>query len=496
MPSGSSINTASAPRQVKLRQCSVFSPTFERNAVNQSQRAAIQTRGIDISKNVMAIDIYESIFQNTISGSLTIRETEGYIETLPLTGTEHIYLEFAIDYLNETRVFNRVFRIRRIGDVTFPKNEERMYTIDLVTPEFLRSVSTRVLKKYNNISCMDAVKDIMKTYLKVPEKKMQETHFENTDGVVSVVIPNYTPLQAINFFSTLALTKKIPSESNFLFFETIDGFYFTSARKLIEDAAALPEANLSASATAQTGNTIPIYEVNANKMTGMPSIAEQQAFNSIIRLHQDQTFDVLVDTASGLLRSKMLHLDFFARKWNEEDSRYTETFKKTTHLDKYPVYPNNFDQSVGRNVKMFIVPTNISSANSKYVETVGDIPSPQRMYESIVLRNRQLKELQHLKTLLDVPGRADLRAGKVIVLRYPSSRALSDANDNPSMSSTQLPTPYHSGRHLVTSVRHTMTQVSTGIMEYRMHIEAVRDSFGAPLIGYKEDANDKDGKAV
>ena len=135
--------------------------------------------------------------------------------------------------------------------------------------------------------------------------------------------------------------------SNFVFFQTLEGFHFVSLQQLLQ------------------GPVVAEYQVNANKVTGADQISEKDAFNTIIGLHQEQSFDVAYDISTGLLRSKMLHLDFFARKWNEEDSRYTESFKKTTHLDQYPVYPENFDQTVSRNVKIFIVPTNISTANSQ-----------------------------------------------------------------------------------------------------------------------------------
>lgn len=472
---------STSPRQVKLRRCSILSPTLAERAPTD-QRAQIQEQGIDISNSVVSIDIYESIFQNTISGSIQVREVHGFPEYFPLTGAEFVLLEFVIDYLGEEQPFRRLFRIRRVGDATFPKNEERVYTIDLVTPEFFNSLTTRVLKKYNTTTCLAAVQDLMKTYLRVPDAKMAETNFEETSGTLSAVIPNYTPLQAINFFTALSLTKDAPYESNFLFFETLEGFYFTSVRKLIQDAQRKKDTEL------------PTFSVNANQLTGAKTIDEQDAYNTIIGLHQEQTFDVLVDATTGMLRTKMLHLDFLARTWNEDDSRYTETFKKTTHLDQYPVYPDNFDQSIGRNVKLFIVPSNLSTANSAYVANTGDIPSPQRLYESVVLRNRQLRELQHLRTVLDVPGQPQLRAGKVVILNYPSSRALQDATDNPSLSKVKTATPYHSGRHLVTSVRHNLTRVSIGVMEYRMHIEAVRDSFGAPLIGFAEDTKDTDKK--
>lgn len=477
------------PRQVKLKRCSVWSPLLHLRATNVNDQAEIRANGIDISSTVLSIDIFESIFQNTITAKIRVVETHGYPEYFPLTGTEFIDIEYMIRYRDADQTFRRLFRIRRIIDQTFPKNEERSYTIELVTPEYFNSLSSRMTKKFTNTTCLDAVTEIMKTHLFVPPEKLKTTIFEKTAGTIDVVIPNYTPLQAINFFSLLALTDTQNPESNFVFFETMDGFYFTSIRKLILDGKAQAKSS-------SAKNEIPKFVVNANKLTGSPQITDRDAFNSIIGLHQDEVFDVLKDVTTGMLRSKMLHLDFFARKWNEEDTRYTQTFDKTTHLDDYPVYPKNFDQSVNRNVKLFVVPTNTSIAKSEYVAKSGDAITPQRMYESIVLRNRQMKEIQHLRTLVEVPGQPGLRAGSVVNLVYPSSRAIQDASDNPSTGNLpQTPTPYHSGLHLVTHVRHSLAQVSRGVMEYRMHIEATRDSFGSPLIGFTEKPTDVDGKA-
>ena len=185
----------------------------------------------------------------------------------------------------------------------------------------------------------------------------------------------------------------------------------------------------------------------------------------------------------------MLNLDFFARAWKEDDSRYTDTFKETTHLDEFPLYPDNFDQSVGRNVKLFIVPTNTSSAGSKYALSVGEQADENKLYQSVVLRNRQLRELRHLTTLLKVPGQPGVRAGSVIDLIYPTSR---DLQGDPASRTASVSgkTPFYSGRHLVTAVRHVLTQASPSRMEYTMHLEATRDSFGTKLVPYTVDEED------
>ena len=466
-----------APRQVKLRRCAIWSPTLHLRGADATAQEDLLSHGQDISASVVSLDIYESIFQNTITGTVRLKETHGYPEYFPLVGTEFLIIEFVIDYLGEERIFNRVFRIRKIGDQSFPKNEEREYTINLVTPEFFQSMSSRMTKRYTG-TCVDAVNDIMKTRLQIDDTRIHAT--EKTSGTIDVLIPNYTPLQAINYFTAISLTEEVPYASNFLFYETLDGFYFRSIRGILQQYSA--------------GNEVATFQVNANKLTGAQVIDEAQAFSSIIQIHQKNTLDVLTDATSGVLRSRMLHLDFFARKFTESDSRYTETFKtyKDDHLAQYPLYPDNFDQSIDRNTKLFTTLSDTSSTESAYrKQNEGKVP-PRRRHESDVLRNRQLREIQHLRTVLEVPGQPNLRAGTVIILNYPSTRLIEGESENLSAAAHQNPTPFHSGRHLVTKVRHNLVQISTGVMEYRMHIEATRDSLGSPLIGYEEDASDVD----
>ena len=466
-----------APRQVKLRRCAIWSPTLHLRGADAAAQEDLLAHGQDISASVVSLDIYESIFQNTITGTVRLKETHGYPEYFPLVGTEFLFIEFVIDYLGEERIFNRVFRIRKIGDQSFPKNEEREYTINLVTPEFFQSMSSRMTKRYTG-TCAEAVKEIMETRLQIEDKRIYAA--EKTSGTIDVLIPNYTPLQAINYFTAISLTEEVPYASNFLFYETLDGFYFRSIRGILQQYSA--------------GNEVATFQVNANKLTGAQVIDEAQAFSSIIQIHQKNTLDVLTDATSGVLRSRMLHLDFFARKFTESDSRYTETFKtyKDDHLAQYPLYPDNFDQSIDRNTKLCTTLSDTSSTESAYrKQNEGKVP-PRRRHESDVLRNRQLREIQHLRTVLEVPGQPNLRAGTVIILNYPSTRLIEGESENLSAAAHQNPTPFHSGRHLVTKVRHNLVQISTGVMEYRMHIEATRDSLGSPLIGYEENASDVD----
>jgi hypothetical protein len=117
------------PRQVRLRRCSIWSPGLSLLGIDGPTQTRLETAGgQDISASVVSIDIYESIFQNTLSGTVRLRESDGYPELFPLVGTEYLIVEFVIDYdpLDTgivEKIFNRIFRIRKVGDQSFPKTK-------------------------------------------------------------------------------------------------------------------------------------------------------------------------------------------------------------------------------------------------------------------------------------------------------------------------------------------------------------------------------------
>lgn len=453
------------PSQVRLRYCTIYSPGQETRAVTADDVAALKA-GFDLVPYLQEINIYESIFDNTLSATLSLLENVGLPEHVPIVGAEVVRIGFSVtDATGKERMFDRGFRVVTLRDINFPRQNYRSYKLELATHEFVNSVSSRIARFFENKRCDQAVEDILSKDLKNRRPKF----IEQTFGTFNTTIPNYTPLQAINYFTMLAQTNKTPRESNFLFYETLEGFRFESIYHMLMDGKTKP---------------IPRFKMDPNLMTGSRAKpgTDEEARNAVFRLHQEQNFDLITDIQGGLLRSKMVHFDFLARKLaHEEDSRYTDTFGKTTHLAGNQFYPKNFDLSVSKNTRIFTFPSNIWSANSSYLKQIETTPV-QNMWEAIVLRNRQLREIQHFSTLLDIPGNPDLRAGNLVDVRYPVSHALTGDGKSPSSSVKDVPSPYYSGNHLVTSVRHQFLITGSSI-EYRMHLRACRDSVTKPLIG-------------
>jgi hypothetical protein len=428
--------------------------------------------GIDITTFIQQVDIYESIFDNTISGSVIIMENLGLIELVPIIGVEYLWFAFEVDAEENgkqvVREFKRVFRVVKVSDISYPRHDYRLFTLELSTHEFVASISHRISRQYDKKTVKEAVQDILKKDL--GEAKLKTA--EDTNGKITITIPNYTPLQAINFLTLLGQTKD-KKESNFVFFETLEGFHFTSIAKLIEDGKKAAKDT--------------VFQIDPGNVTGAETSTDEIIRNAVSRIYQEQGADLLVDIAGGMLRSQMIHFDFLARKIEHtDDSRYTETFKKTTHLNKNPVYPKNYDQGLSKNVRTFTVPTNVWSVKGSWMKKTDPDTPEQKLYEAIVLHNRQLKEITHIQTLIEMPGHPDIRAGSVMNIQYPSTRLMTDEGGSITDAVPQVETPLFTGPHLVTSVRHKMSPIGSGQFDYQMHLKVCSDSHRTKTIEFKE----------
>ncbi len=464
------------PRQVNIVKCALLSPNLVQRAGTAGDRDLLLNWGFDLLPYVQRIDLYESIFDNTISGSLLMYENLGLPEYLPIVGAEFVDIAFTIDSGMTTgpQNFRCLFRVVSMKDQAFPKHDFRLYTLNLATPAFVDSVSSRISRRFDNVSCHDAVRDILTNDLKITRPIITD---EDTFGKVSIVMPLSTPLRAIHYFLMLAQTQKTPHESNFVFFETLAGFHFTSVRKLIQSAP-------------KDDRALSTFEVNPAVSASV--VDDKSVQQTILRAHQDQGFDLLFDIGSGMLRSRMIHFDILARKSiysdaikEDVDSTYTKSFDQTTHLDKWPVYPVNLDQTISKDVRLFTVPSNAWSSKSAYVKSNADEPE-QLLHEAVVLRNRQFKELMHSQLLIDVPGQPDIRAGTVVWVNYPSTRPLEggeDTNTNLPIVTDDNGTQYYSGRHLVTDVHHII-KLQNNSAEYRTNLKVVKDSLRSPMYGF------------
>lgn len=461
-------------RQVQIHACRIFSHNI--TALDKSISS-----GIDITQSVQRIDLYESLFQNTISGNLVVTENIGFVDLLPLVGVETLVLSFSItNDEGKTIPYTRAFRITKVHDQTFIKTDNRTYVIEFVTAEFMASVSKRISRRYQ-MSCSDAVKSIVDEVLH--DKSADQGLYSKfapgsplpTWGKIDITIPNYAPLRAINYLAMLSLAEKNRESGGYLFFETLEGLHFTSLRHLIE--------------TGKARTDIPTIHVNAAlSSTANPNDDTGQR-NAIFRFTQEQAFDLLGGVASGMYRSRALQFDLLATKFRGHDLKstdtwYTESFKQTpsAHLNPYPLFPEYYEQEFSPNIRQFMIPTNVwSTANTQTEVGQTAFQDEQIMHESIVARNRQLREIRQIESLVELPGQPNIHAGSVIKVIYPPTRLTAGTDLSPQSSQPAIQESPHSGYHIVTSVHHTLLFKTANDYDYRMSLRVSSDSLSRPV---------------
>ena len=114
-------------------------------------------RGENISNMVVELNIYESLYNHAITGSLVIVDTRNLIGNLPIQGTERLTFRLAtkldsyshessIDFSEET---GNPMYVYKLTNKEQPNDTTQTYTLHFCSREFLRNMRTKVSKSYS-----------------------------------------------------------------------------------------------------------------------------------------------------------------------------------------------------------------------------------------------------------------------------------------------------------------------------------------------------------
>ena len=122
----------------------------------------------DITDNVVNINIFESIFNSTMTGTLTFGDVNSIVERLPVIGKE--FLEFKIrtpvqyngEYGGEINAVNHKFFVYKISVQEQVSARNQLVELSFCSVEMLKNSRVRVSKAYDG-SYERAVQEIFKS---------------------------------------------------------------------------------------------------------------------------------------------------------------------------------------------------------------------------------------------------------------------------------------------------------------------------------------------
>jgi len=526
-----------------LLECSVHSPS------GGSIPVQLNVPGVLVQLNV-----YEDLFSNILKGQLTFVDTQGLAETIPLIGDETLILSFmtpggegtqttveSSDVDSQTASEEAISQRFKIYDCkeTQIQNRVRSYQLFFVSEEYVTSSKIKVSKGYSGQKYSFIVKDVMNKINKnIKSEYRKNIYIEETSTPQNIIVPNWSPFQAINFCASRSLSDDATPQdqttasanptpralgSLFVFYEKLGtGFFYESIETMIGKQ--------------KSQDNIPLYQYT-------PKLADNRqgslgiSYFGVDQFEVESSFKTLENLQQGLFGSTLIAYDPLRMKYNKVKYDYHKsTFKRKEELDELtgatqvtPEADNQADDT-DRRFHDFISTdigasdfkqNKLVSSNSDLVgsnDTViklatttrdheyfaapgGDSGPPNnapnetsigvslttfkdqsaktnRVEDWLLQRQAQINEFESIVVTFSVPGNSSRHVGDLVRFEIPSTIP----DDDPNLMGISLGHQLYSGYYIVSKVRHIITAG-----EYQTDIELIKNSFAQRLPGQEEE---------
>ena len=260
---------------------------------------------LDHESVFVQLDMYEDLFSNVLKGEFTFKDTQGWAETIPLIGDETLVVSYSTpggegtqtdihsqdpdSHTASEEIFTQRFKVYDCVEVGTGE-KLKIYQLSLISEEYVFSKKMRISRGYKGRSYSYMTKDIMKLLNKENTYLNKKLYIEETLSQQNVIVPNWTPFQAINFFASRSLSADIepveqdegndnpsptarPIGSYFVFYEKFGtGFFYESIESMILKQ--------------KSKDNIPFYQYR-------PKLTDNLTFSSLIQYFTVEQFDVV-----------------------------------------------------------------------------------------------------------------------------------------------------------------------------------------------------------
>lgn len=319
---------------------------------------------------------------------------------------------------NDEFKFIKTFYISEFKNLDQLENtKHKVFDIHAVTTPSYVSSNIFLTKSYKG-KCSDIVKDIYKTYLKIPDS---EVEVEETSGEMQIVFPKTTPTMALQELTKRAISANLAYQDNLFFaYETSKGHKFKCTKAMMTDP------------------TVHTYSQYPNKR---PTESLDDYFR-VLHFEQNDAGSRKKLIESGVLNNELVSFNFIDRTIASTGFDYARDKDKTNLLGTFAPYDYE-----GLSVQQQEYATTASSfdkvTNVKYI--CAD-ESYQR-YDSRIKEptaKAQIEMLRQNAITIKVHGNHYIVPGDIIQLVVPAKfLASTDQFDN------RL-----DGKYLVAGVRH------------------------------------------
>lgn len=374
---------------------------------------------IEFSGFIPVFKIEESINSDCIQGYAEVYDNVGHLENVPIRGEEDLVIQIE-DVLKKKTTYE--LKIYKVTDVEInDTNDGLRYTIHFVSKSRFDASFRRIIEPFD-----DTIDKIAETlFKKYYPQGSSELLLEETKGKFRCIIPNYTPMQAMNFLASRAYSTNSPSCS-FRFFETVNNYFFVSDEYLINRALENPQ-------------DIKTFGYNEALDKSGEEFEAQMA--NIIELRNEDRVNTMADLISGAYRSHVIEIDILKKKVNlpgvSQENSYDYTQKSATYVSTSGRGAAQSRHSSGfissyftqENERRYIVVKDYED-DSGELQIRGD----QFLPEIVQNRTAYRHHLNNTIVTATINGRLDLNAGDIINIQIPQFNSSSQRGINRQLS--------------------------------------------------------------
>jgi len=178
----------------------------------------------DVRSTFLTMNIYENLYSNTLSGNVTLIDSNNMIDNVPIKGNEHINIKFKTSFTDD--VIDLTFKIYKIDNVVNHAQKAKTYNLQFISEEAITNYNYRISKKYVGTKEL-IVKDIIS---KISKKSVF------TDSLLTsytMFFPNWNPFKCINYM--LNFISIDSNTSDYMFWESLYGFKLKSLSLMLKE---------------------------------------------------------------------------------------------------------------------------------------------------------------------------------------------------------------------------------------------------------------------
>lgn len=356
---------------------------------------------VDIRSQVDHVSIFENIDAPTVSCEIIVSDGINLWKNFPIVGEEYIDISFKTPFIEDFITYT--FRVFNVTDKKEdPVSRVSVYVLNCVSEETTKAITigkiNKAFQKSHSNSIVEILTDIIETKKKI--------YTEQTKGVVTNIIPNLYPFQAIDFLRQQSVSNEVPN-SSYKFYENQEGFHFRTLESLMYT---------------KRDNTVGSKIFTYDQAATQPDPAKKAfGYRSIISINRNSVTNTFTNIGSGALNNITKSFDVVTKQTSIVKNDFRSVANQFIGADKIST-PFNTSE-------MFNEISNLSK-KAKTIFNMKDISIPQEFAPENIGKKVSYSNLfNSLEIDIFVHGDSSLTVGDLVELDIVERKGTTDRSE-------------------------------------------------------------------